>query len=195
MKQLIITCLLMLSFISATPPWVQASTPPSAGQPLPDFQLPVPKDATDRNYLGISGSLFSFGGGTFRLTQLKAQAVILQVFSMYCPHCQKDAPNMNAFYNMIESSAKARGKLKIVGLGAGNNPYEVGIFKKKYQVPFPLFSDADFGIHKKLGDVRTPYFIVLRIMPDGSHRVVYSKLGSFGDPAKFLDSVISMTGI
>lgn len=102
---------------------------------------------------------------------------------------------MNALYGIIENSRKARGKVRIIGVGAGNNPYEVGIFKKKYQVQFPLFSDADFLIHKKMGEVRTPYFVVVRILPDGSNRVVYSKLGSFGDPSRFLDSVMTMTGI
>jgi len=194
MKRILVACLALVALLAVVPS-LQAAAPPGPGQQMPDFELPLPKDGADRNYLGLTGRLFSFGGGSFRVAETKAQAVIFQVFSMYCPHCQKDAPNMNTLYNLIEGSQRARGKVKIIGVGAGNNPYEVGVFKKKYQVPFPLFPDGDFIIHKKLGDVRTPYFIVIRIMPDGSHRVVYSKLGSFGDPARFLDDVLTMTGI
>ncbi|MDY0384254.1 MAG: peroxiredoxin family protein [Geobacter sp.] len=194
MKRILVTCL-VLAAVLAVIPSVQAATPPGVGQQLPDFELPLPKDGAERSYLGLSKRLFSFGGGSFRVPEIKAQAVVFQVFSMYCPHCQKDAPNMNAFYHLVNGSQRARDRVKIIGVGAGNNPYEVGVFKKKYQVPFPLFADADFVIHKKLGDVRTPYFIVIRIMPDGSHRVVYSKLGSFGDPARFLDAVLTMSGI
>ncbi len=194
MKQ-ILTCCLLLGLFLLTPFSVQASSPPAEGQTLPDFQLTVPKDAADKSYLGLSGGFFSFGGGTFKVHQLKAQAVIIQIFSMYCPHCQKDAPNVNTLYSMIEQSPRSRGKIKLLGIGAGNNPFEVGVFKKKYQIKFPLFPDADFIIHKKAGEVRTPYFIVIKIMPDGSHKVIYSKLGSFGDPARFLDTVINLAGI
>jgi len=194
MKRILVTCL-VLATVLAVIPSLQAAAPPGVGQQLPDFELPMPKDGADRNYLGLTSRLFSFGAGSFKVPEIKAQAVVFQVFSMYCPHCQKDAPNMNIFYNLVEGSQRARGRVKIIGVGAGNNPYEVSVFKKKYQVPFPLFADADFIIHKKLGDVRTPYFIVIRIMPDGSHRVVYSKLGSFGDPARFLDDVLTLTAI
>lgn len=194
MKRMLTACLLF-SLLLIAPLQLQAGEPPVAGQAFPDFQLPIPKDATDKNYLGLSGGLLSFGGGSFRIPQLKAQAVIVQIFSMYCPHCQKDAPNANLLYNLIEQNPKARGKVKLLGVGAGNNPYEVGVFKKKYQVPFPLFHDADFTVHKKMGEVRTPYFVVIRIMPDGSNRVLYSKLGSFGEPVNFLNSVVSMAGI
>ena len=193
MKRMLTACLL-LSLLLITPLQLQAGDPPAAGQTFPDFQLPIPRDGADRSYLGLSGSIFSFGGGSFRIPQLKAQAVIVQIFSMYCPHCQKDAPNVNILYNLIDQNPMTRGKVKLIGVGAGNNPYEVSVFKKKYQVPFPLFQDADFNIHKKMGEVRTPYFVVIRLMPDGSHRVVYSRLGSFGDPAQFLDTVIKLSG-
>ena len=195
MKRFSIFCIILISSLFVFTPLLNAAAPPAEGQTMPDFELPVPKDAAERAYLGISGRLPVIGGGTFRVPQIRGQAVLFQVFSMYCPHCQKDAPNMNAFYSLVESSPKAKGKVKIIGVGAGNNPYEVSVFKKKYQVPFPLFPDPDYIIHKKVAEVRTPYFIVLKIMPDGTHRVVYSKLGSFGEPAAFLDSVIKMTGI
>jgi len=136
-----------------------------------------------------------FGGGTFRIPQIKGDAVILEIFSMYCPYCQAEAPNVKALYEKIEKTAALRGKIKIVGIGVGNNPYEVGTFKKKYQIPFPLFPDGDFSLHKKFGEVRTPYFIVIRNFPNGSYLIVYSKLGAFGDVDQFLCQVIKLTGI
>lgn len=195
MKRKLLSGLLFVALLTCLPFYLQAADPPGVGQPFPDFQLPIPKDGADKGYLGLTGGFFPFGGGSFKVPQLKAQAVIFQIFSMYCPHCQKDAPNVNRLYTLIEQNPKSRGKVKLIGVGAGNNPYEVGVFKKKYQVPFPLFQDADFLVHKKMGEVRTPYFIVIRILPDGSNRVVYSKLGSFDDPVRFLDTVITMSGI
>lgn len=172
-----------------------AVQPPPVGGQLPDFELSIPADNNDKAYLSLPGDMLYFGRGAFKVPQIKAPVVILQVFSMYCPHCQDDAPNVNALYKLIDNNPGTKGKVKIIGVGAGNNPYEVALFKKRYQIPFALFPDADFTIHKKLGEVRTPYFIVIRIQPDGSHKVVYSHLASFGDPEKFLDSVVKLTNL
>jgi peroxiredoxin len=172
-----------------------AVQPPVVGGQLPDFELSVPADANDKAYLNLPGDMLYFGRGVFKVPQIKAPVVILQVFSMYCPHCQDDAPNVNALYGLIDKNPATKGKIKIIGIGGGNNPYEVAIFKKRYQIPFALFPDADFSIHKKLGEVRTPYFVVIRIQPDGSHKVVYSHLASFGDPNQFLDTVVKLTNL
>ena len=71
----------------------------------------------------------------------------------------------------------------------------MNFFKKKYEVPFPLFPDEDLSIHKMIGEVRTPYFIGVKINDDGSHEVFYSKLGGFKDPDKFLRQMIKLSGI
>jgi peroxiredoxin len=196
MKRLLSQILILFVFVLALAiKSGHAAQPPAVGGQLPDFELSIPADDGDKAYLGLPGEKLYFGRGVFKVSQMGAQVVILQVFSMYCPHCQDDAPNVNALYRLIASNPATKGKVKIIGVGAGNNPYEVSLFKKRYQIPFPLFPDADFTIHKKLGEVRTPYFVVIRIKPDGSYRVVYSRLASFGDPEQFLASVIKLTDL
>ncbi|MCE5261988.1 MAG: TlpA family protein disulfide reductase [Deltaproteobacteria bacterium] len=160
-----------------------AGTPPVGGQ-LPDFTLAVPKDAAQRSYLGLSGS------GAFRIPQIHAKTVIIEIFSMYCPFCQKEAPNVNRVYRMIEADPALRGKIKLVGIGVGNSAYEVEAFQKKYDIPFPLFPDGDFTLHRLLGEARTPYFIGVKIGPDGSHRVIHSCLGAFESVEKFLEEIV-----
>jgi peroxiredoxin len=172
-----------------------AVQPPPVGGQLPDFELPIPADDGDMAYLGFTGDKQYIDRGVFKVPQMGAQVVILQIFSMYCPHCQDDAPNVNALFRLVANNPATKGKVQIIGIGVGNNSYEVSLYKKRYQIPFPLFPDEDFSIHEKLGEVRTPYFIVIRIQPDGSHRVVYSRLASFGDPEKFLASIIKLTDL
>jgi peroxiredoxin len=102
---------------------------------------------------------------------------------------------VNQLYSKIEQNPALKGKMKIIGIGAGNSSYEVRAFKKKYNVPFPLFADGDYVIHKMVGEVRTPYFIGVKINPGGSHQVIYSKLGEIGGVDQFLEMMTKLSGI
>jgi thiol-disulfide isomerase/thioredoxin len=157
---------------------------------LPDFTLAVPDNPGYRGYLGLSK-----GNNTFKIPEIKATVVIIEIFSMYCPHCQRDAPNVNSFFNMIENNSGLKGKIKIIGIGAGNSSFEIDIFRKKYSVLFPLFPDNDFVVHKHIGEVRTPYFIALKINRDGSHKVIYSKLGGIEKADQFLELMLKLSGL
>ena len=192
MKKFTLCLLLAVLFACFTAIPSAASTLPAVGGQLPDFTLPAPKDSADKSYLGVSGGLFS---GAFKIPQIKASVVLIEIFSMYCPHCQAEAPNVNILFNKIESNPALKGKIKMIGIGTGNSDYEVGIFKKKYNVPFPLFPDGDFKLHKLLGEPRTPYFIGVRINPDGTHQVFYSKLGAFEGVDGFLNQIIKLSGL
>ena len=166
-----------------------ASSPPVVGGTLPDIKLPIPKDSADKNYLGLG----FFGFGSFKIPEIKAKLVIIEIFSMYCPYCQGEAPNVNQLYAKIDDNPSLKGKIKIIGIGAGNTSYEVGTFKKKYNVPFPLFADGDYVIHKIVGEVRTPYFIGVKMNTDGTNRVIYSKVGTLGGVDDFLSTLIKLS--
>jgi peroxiredoxin len=96
---------------------------------------------------------------------------------------------------LIEKDPNLKGKIKIIGIGAGNTPYEVQVFKSTYNSPFPLFSDKDFSIHNALGDARTPYFLAVRIKENGTHEVVLSRLGAFNGAQDCLESILSASGL
>ena len=184
--RLVVIALLGLAF---TPIETLAAAPPQEGDVFPGISLTIPKDPAHRDYLGLEGE------GEFKIPQIETEAVIIEIFSMYCPHCQREAPHVNELYKAIEQSPKYKGKFKIIGIGAGNSSFEVEVFRQKYEIPFPLFPDPDLSIHERLGDVRTPYFIGVKIKEDGTAEVFYSKLGGFGKADEFLQLMIKLSGI
>ena len=190
MKSILIpSAITALLFSTLAFPALAAGKPPEKGEALPMINLPVPKNPDERDYLGLSGS------GLFRIPQIKAKTVIVEIFSMYCPICQKDAPGVNELYRLIEKNPDIKNKVKLIGIGAGNSPYEVEVYKKTYDVPFPLFPDKDFVIHQACGEVRTPYYMVVEMNEDGTHQIVHSQLGDFPGAEKFLDLVLKASGL
>ena len=162
--------------------------PPQVGGTFPEIELSKPTVPAELQYLGLSGR------GSFRINQVKADVVIVEIFSMYCPHCQAEAPAINKLYQLIEENAALKGKIKMIGIGTGNSVYETDIFKKKYNVKFPLVPDGDFKIHKIMGEVRTPYFIVVKLKGKKAD-VIYSKPGALGDNKTFLNQIVKSAGL
>jgi len=169
---------------------VQAKVkPPAVGQAWPDVTLTTPRDVAQRAYLGLGAVK------TFKITQVKARVVVVEIYSMYCPYCQHEASNVNRLHRVIEADPRLKGKIKLIGLAAGNSPFEVEVYRKKFQVPFPLLPDLDFAAHRLLGKPRTPYFLGVLIGPGAKTRVIYSKLGVLGDVKTFLAGLSKAAGL
>jgi len=149
------------------------------------FTLPAPERMDHKVYLGLTDH------NSFQLGQITSDVVIIEIFSMYCPVCQREAAHVNELYSLIENNPKLKDRVKLIGIGAGNSSFEVSFFRKKYDIRFPLFSDADFFIHKKIGEVRTPHFFGLNLLKDGSFTVFYSESGEMPDPDQFLNMLLN----
>jgi thiol-disulfide isomerase/thioredoxin len=185
---------LLLAATAAPALAVEASLAPAAcplpqGKGFPDVTLTGKLSPSQAAYLGLPSEKLPAPLGA-----IQAEALIVEVFSMYCPYCQKEAPTVNALFELLEIRGLSE-RIKIIGIGAGNSDAEVEIYRKKYDVPFPLFSDATFAVHKRVGEVGTPFFYVLTKKPDGSFNVLEASLGCMASPGEFLTEVLEKAGM
>lgn len=146
---------------------------------------PSEESKTAASYLGIRGK------ETFTLPQISAKTLIIEVFSMYCPHCQADAPEVNKLYRRIQETPSLKNNVKIMGVGAGNTTFEVNLFRDKFKVPFPVFPDEDFAVQKACSQkLRTPLFVVAK--PDAKKKrltILHVHVGKIDDADKFLKQI------
>jgi hypothetical protein len=80
-----------------------------------------------------------------------------------------------------------RGKVKIIGVAAGNTMMEVEFFKKAYHIPYPILSDASFDAHTAVGSPRTPFSIWVRRDAQRNSIVVSTHLGLIESVKSTLD--------
>ena len=176
-----LTLLVLLAF-SVLPLWAQE-------EKLPDYKLPVPEDQGHREYLGLTGE-----NGEFTLTDIDADVLLIELFSMYCPYCQQEAPLINILYDKMNNVTETGTAVKIIGLGANNSDFEVNHFRTTFDVQFPLFPDPDMTMYKGLRGEGTPGFIGSRKEADGTWTIVLRQSGGFYDPGDFLNELLEKSG-
>ena len=162
---------------------------PGKNTTIPEFELPMPRNEQEKHYLGLSGS------GNFTIGQIKAQVLIIEVYSFYCPHCQRSADRVNELYQKIQERPDIRGKIKMIGIAVTNSAYEVDAYREKYSVPLPLFSDQNIEISDKLGVKGTPTFIGINLNDKGLSERFYFGEGGFEDAQQFLTKIIELSGL
>ncbi|HQI00458.1 MAG TPA: redoxin domain-containing protein [Deltaproteobacteria bacterium] len=158
------------------------------GKAITRARLQPIDDKAAAAYLGIPQK-----SGGVSLGDIDADIIIVEIFSMYCPYCQRHAPATNELFDAIESGNATREKIRLIGIGVGNSAHEAAFFKKKYGIRFPLFSDANSAVLNSLPGVRTPYYFAIR-KKGKSLNVFLQQQGAFDDPQAFLRTVIEKSG-
>ncbi|MGD9331835.1 MAG: TlpA disulfide reductase family protein [Desulfobacterales bacterium] len=168
-----------------------SSTLPTAptthlGPSLAELVLPAPADLDQRHYLGLETK------DAFRLDEIRTNVLIIEVFNFYCPHCQREAPSVNQLYRQIAADPNLKDRIKLIGIGVSNTPYEVDRFRKEYNVPFPLFPDRDRHLALQLNVRQTPTFIGFVIESDRPPRQFLHAPGTMGGADQFLARIIRL---
>jgi thiol-disulfide isomerase/thioredoxin len=167
-------CFIWVVFLSISPfcSLAQPETKPVGfAIPFPDLLFSQALSKEERTYLGIPEKK------GFSLREIRGSLILVEFLSIYCVNCQRQAPIFNELYSFIEKDPRLRGKVKIVGVAAGNGLHEVEVYKKTFQVPYPILADPKFDAHTAVGSPRTPFTIWIRKDTQGRGIVVSTHLG------------------
>ena len=146
---------------------------------LPNFTVDMPDSAEVQAYLGLKDVK------SFTITQIPAKLVLVEFYSVFCPVCQKQAPVANKIYKIIKDDPELSKDIKMLGIGIGNKPYEIGVYKKNFNVPFPLFADPNKEIQEKSAVEHIP----LTILVDQKGKVLLSHLGLVKSVDEFIGEI------
>ena len=157
------------------------------GGPAPELVFKVPEQQAHADYLGITIN----NGESFKMTDINADILLIELFSMYCPFCQEEAPLINELYELMRSLPDDGPKVKLIGIGAGNSEIEVNHFRTTFDVEFPLFPDKDLSKYKALSGEGTPGFIGLRKDAEQGFVIVFRQSGGFYSKEDFLEQLLA----
>jgi hypothetical protein len=123
------------------------------GSNLPAFTLNVPSDIKMQEYLGVKN------GANFTLNQMNAKLILVDILSVLCPQCHKNAPKVNRLFNIIENDPQLH-SVKLFGLAFGDNSKLVDAYVQKYKVRFPIFPDPDDEIGDLFAGMGPPSIVI-----------------------------------
>lgn len=159
----------------------------TAGQLFPDSRVEATLSNGHTAYLGLAD-----GTSSFRFSDVKAEYLLINVYSLYCSPCQRDAQAFNEMYEKTRAMG-LDGRIKFIGLAAGNTIREMEFWRKRYDVQFPLIPDEDYELHSLLGNVGTPFFVLARVVGPGNLEILFSREGAFEDEDAFFATILSQT--
>jgi hypothetical protein len=159
----------VLTLVLATGAAAAGTALPKKGDVLPAFELETPDAEPARAYLGVSAP-------TFKLGDIQCRLLLLEVIGVYCPQCYRQAPLFNTLYSRIEKG-KLKGQVKMLALAAGGNMNEIRYLSEQVQYTFPIVPDPKFDLHKRLGEPRTPFTLLV----DPKGKVLHTHMGVIED--------------
>jgi hypothetical protein len=130
-----------------------------AGDSFPETPLPTPADPESQKYLG------ALGENNFTLKEVGADLIVVEILSVYCPSCQRQIKAYNTLYDLIMKDPQTSGRIKMIGIAAGNSQAEVTNFIRRYNALFPIIPDPQYHLYNAIGETRAPFTIYVRQQP------------------------------
>ena len=113
---------------------------PQAGFTAPDFTLKTP------------------AGETYKLSELRGQAVLVNLWATWCPPCRAEMPTIEKMYQEYKGQGF---NVLAVNMTSQDDPLKVVPFVKEYGLSFPILLEetGDVALLYQLRSLPSSYFI------------------------------------
>lgn len=113
---------------------------PQAGFPAPDFTLKTAE------------------GQTYTLSELKGQAILVNVWATWCPPCKAEMPAIEKMYNEYKEQGFV---VLAVNSTFQDNPLNIAPFTTEYGLTFPILLDETSDVSRayQVRSLPSSYFI------------------------------------
>lgn len=155
---------------------------PRPGDILPALALPAPDNPAQRAWLGIGGKT------VFGVADVAADMLMIEIIGVYCPICHEQAPALRRLHARMQRDPDLAGRVKLVAVAVGATPEEAAFARKEHKADYPLVTDTDFANHKRMGEPKTPFTLLVR--RDGA--VALAHLGKIEDDGEFAARIRSL---
>jgi len=152
------------------------------------FALPPPDSAQTQTYLGLDAMK------PFKVGDIRAKIVVIELMSARCPHCLANAHIMNDIYKMIQADS-GLADVKVVAIAIADDKTGVETFKKQFKTPFPILLDENREITRSMGVQATPTTMVVSTEDAKvlfNHTGVISDVDAFVKQVKFVNQLEAM---
>ncbi len=146
---------------------------------LVNFPIPPPDSEQTQTYLGLKAMK------PFKISDIRAKIVVIELMSARCPHCQANAPIMNDVYKTIQADSSLA-DVKVIAIAIADDQTGVETFKKQFKTPFPILVDENREITRTTGVKTTPTTIVVSAE---DAKVLFTHAGVISDADAFVKQI------
>lgn len=146
------------------------------GQYFPPCVLTAADRTNDFAYLGLQQE-----SANFFLADVAAEFVLLKYYGEHCHQCVQEVEQYSRLFSMLRNDPELGQRLKMIGIGVGDNQRSVLRFKRSHQVPYPLLPDERQLMFESVGAGEIPLLYLVRILPDARVEVVQYHEGGLED--------------
>jgi peroxiredoxin len=155
------------------------------GDYFPTCRLMLLNYQKDRDYLQINHA-----ERNFTLEDVHSDYIFIEIYNELCSACVNEVKTYKALYRMLLKDAFLRGKVKMMGIGAGSKKRSAAKFRKQKNIAFPLFADEKREIFDCLGKPVLPVSYLVQRQA-GKRKIRLIQSGHIGSAEKLLAEIKS----
>ena len=157
----------------------------AVGDYFPACRLMLLDFQKDREYLQITHV-----ERNFTLEDVHSDYIFIEIYNELCSACVNEVNTYKALYRMLLEDAFLRGKVKMMGIGAGSKKRSAAKFRKHKNIVFPLFADEKREIFNCLGKPVLPVSYLVQRQA-GKRKIRLIQSGHIGSAEKLLAEIKS----